>query len=646
MKPRQPAWSLLTNAGAATAAAAIFAVGLTAASPAEAARELAAAPATDHAPAASLAATAPPNADPARTYDGPDEALLEADLDYLVREARRAVDRGEDANFWPTLVFVDHFAAGRYPDARRVLEGAPGGVQGGVADLLEPFLLAAEGRIDFGVERVEHAADQLPAPLPDIARALIFESAGRLQEASAIYSQMREGLDVTPPPESEPTNAQEFERSLNAARTTHALYRAALVQHRLGDVEGARALYADIEKFAPRSADVAANLVRLNAGQPPIETPLDITRAAGRWLLFLSEFLTQAEMLQDAVAGADPEPGLTSSSGMMLLQLGIALEPGADDWRLYAADALSDAGGLDGAQRVIDGMSADSVFAPDAELLRAQIFLEREDEAQARAAVDRVMTQAGDRWSLIASAGDVYRMLGMTRESVAAFNSALSRVSSDKDRADVLGWRAFAHHHGGEVAAATADARAALALDHGVDTRLLFVSILMEDPQGWRDGVREARALFSEQPDSVMRLNALGYALIQRPEGLEEGYRLLWRGFSFNPMDYAVVDSLGWAYYLHGAFDEARALIERANELSAANPNPEVLDHLGDIYWRLERRDEARAAWREGLEARPDVRRRRNLEAKLERGLTTPAPRKRPLPTVSLPDRPGETGDL
>ena len=46
----------------------------------------------------------------------------------------------------------------------------------------------------------------------------------------------------------------------------------------------------------------------------------------------------------------------------------------------------------------------------------------------------------------------------------------------------------------------------------------------------WNDGIRVARALFAEQPDSVMRLNALGYALIQRPEGLEEGYRLLWRG--------------------------------------------------------------------------------------------------------------------
>ena len=64
--------------------------------------------------------------------------------------------------------------------------------------------------------------------------------------------------------------------------------------------------------------------------------------------------------------------------------------------------------------------------------------------------------------------------------------------------------------------------RAAFEIDQSVDTRLLYVSILMDDPDGWSDGIAVARALFAEQPDSVTRLNTLGYALIQRPEGLEE----------------------------------------------------------------------------------------------------------------------------
>jgi tetratricopeptide (TPR) repeat protein len=168
----------------------------------------------------------------------------------------------------------------------------------------------------------------------------------------------------------------------------------------------------------------------------------------------------------------------------------------------------------------------------------------------------------------------------------------------------------------------------------------------MDDPAAWRDGISVARGLFAEQPDSVVRLNALGYALIQHPEGLEEGYRLLWRGFNFAQQDYSVIDSLGWAYYQYGHFDEARALVERANQLSAANPNFEVLDHLGDIYWRLNRRDDARAQWRQALTADPDVPRRRSIETKVQRGLTTAAPRSRDLPRVELPQGPAQRDDL
>ncbi len=321
---------------------------------------------------------------------------------------------------------------------------------------------------------------------------------------------------------------------------------------------------------------------------------------------------------------------------MLFLQLGLALANDADDWRLYAASQLIDAKGLDGAQRVIDRVSATSPFAPDAEITRANILLERRSDAEAAAAAERALALGGDRWSVVASAGDIYRTAGRARDSIATFSRALSMVESAEDRADVLGYRAYAHRFSGNIPAASADARAAFEIDQSVDTRLLYVSILMDDPDGWRDGIRVARSLFAEQPDSVLRLNALGYALIQHAEGLEEGYRLLWRGFNYGQTDYSVVDSLGWAYYLYGHFEEARALIERATDLTQADPNSEILDHLGDVYWRLNRRDEARTTWRSALEARPDAIRRRSLERKVSRGLTEAAPRRRDLPQVEI----------
>jgi tetratricopeptide (TPR) repeat protein len=593
-----------------------------------------------------LRRTSPQNAPVDRTYENPAAALLAGDMDYLVREGRRAIARGESNSLWVSVVFADELASGRMAEARTVLQSAPGGINGGIADMLEPFLLAAEGRVDRGVERVDAGDDNLPAPLPAVQRALVFESAGRLQEAAAIYALMVEGLDTTPPGDDEPQSMEELDRALNAARVTNAIYRAALVHHRLGRTDEARRYYGIVQSFAPRAADVEANLQRLNAGQAPFEAALDPRSAAGRWMLFVSEYITQAETLASMIAQQGPITGLASESGAALLQLGVLLASDADDWRLYAAQQVLDAGGVDGAQRIIDLVPDTSIFAPDAEITRASIALERNDDAAAMAAAERATARAGDRWSIVASVGDVYRRAGHADRAIPAFDRALSMVRTDEDRADVYGYRAFAHRFAGNIPAATADMRAAYAIDQSVDTRLLYVSILMDDPNAWREGIAVARGLLAEQPDSSSRLNALGYALIQRPEGLEEGYRLLVRGVNFGPNDYAVIDSLGWAYYLHGRFAESLALIERANELSADEPNSEILDHLGDVYWRLNRRDDARDAWRQAIDARPDALRRRNLEQKMQRGLTAAAPRRRDLPRVSLPEGPARRDEL
>jgi hypothetical protein len=49
---------------------------------------------------------------------------------------------------------------------------------------------------------------------------LLFESAGRLPEAAAVYSLMVERLDTTPPGDAEPQTSEEFDRVLGAARVT------------------------------------------------------------------------------------------------------------------------------------------------------------------------------------------------------------------------------------------------------------------------------------------------------------------------------------------------------------------------------------------------------------------------------------------
>ena len=152
---------------------------------------------------------------------------MAADVDYLVREARREIAQGDRTPLWTTLAFADDFVSDRLREARTDLANASGGIQGGLGDMFEPFLLAAEGHVDLAVQRVDSGGDNLPAPLPAVQKGLVLEGAGRLQEAAANYATMISHLDLTPPPTAEPANMDELQRALNATRVTHALYRAA-----------------------------------------------------------------------------------------------------------------------------------------------------------------------------------------------------------------------------------------------------------------------------------------------------------------------------------------------------------------------------------------------------------------------------------
>jgi tetratricopeptide (TPR) repeat protein len=59
----------------------------------------------------------------------------------------------------------------------------------------------------------------------------------------------------------------------------------------------------------------------------------------------------------------------------------------------------------------------------------------------------------------------------------------------------------------------------------------------------------------------------------------------------------AYIDSLGWVLFRRGKNEEACKQLELAVHLPEGAEDSTVWDHLGDVYYRLERVDQARAAW-------------------------------------------------
>jgi len=90
--------------------------------------------------------------------------------------------------------------------------------------------------------------------------------------------------------------------------------------------------------------------------------------------------------------------------------------------------------------------------------------------------------------------------------------------------------------------------------------------------------------------------NNVAYGWIDRGVRLAEAESLIryavWRA----PRQPAYLDTFGWLLYKKGSFDQAKKWVSRANN-AMPRPDPVVLDHLGDICYRLSRTEEAVEHW-------------------------------------------------
>lgn len=127
-------------------------------------------------------------------------------------------------------------------------------------------------------------------------------------------------------------------------------------------------------------------------------------------------------------------------------------------------------------------------------------------------------------------------------------------------------------------------------------------ALLLERAKRSGDAIKEMRILARERPDDPTALNMLGYTLVDRTRNYSEGYELIARALEMMPDNGPVLDSMGWALHRLRRHDEALPYLQRAQERAR---DPEIALHLGEVLWALDRREEARKTWEEGLEQFP-----------------------------------------
>lgn len=152
------------------------------------------------------------------------------------------------------------------------------------------------------------------------------------------------------------------------------------------------------------------------------------------------------------------------------------------------------------------------------------------------------------------------------------------------------------------------------------DWRLLYMrAVDYQQSDHWSAAERDLTTALKRRPDEPELLNFLGYSWIDRGEKLHEALAMVQKAVDAEPKSGAMLDSLGWGYFRLGDFQTAVEKLEAAVSIEAGDPD--VNNHLGDAYWRVGRKVEARFQWNRVLTLEPTAKLKAEVEAKLKAGL-------------------------
>ena len=341
---------------------------------------------------------------------------------------------------------------------------------------------------------------------------------------------------------------------------------------RTGRTAEARTFYTKLLPEAGVSPIATQGLARIGKGEIPgrlVATPAD---GAAEALFGIAASLSDQASADTAV--------------LCYLQFALALSPNFDLAKIELADRYEALDKYDDAIAAYKGVSTDSPYKPAAEVQIAVDENRAGQSAKATADLVAITTERPNDVSAWTSLGDIYRSAEKYPEAADAYDHAVKLLNPvAKDDWPLFFARAVAEEQSGHWDPAEADLETALKLS----------------------------------PDQAQVLNFLGYSWVDRGQHLAEALNMLEKARALSPYDGYIVDSVGWAYYRLGRYDDAAKTLESAVLLVPGDST--INDHLGDAYWRVGRKLDAHFQWSHALAFGPEAAEKPKLEKKLENGL-------------------------
>jgi tetratricopeptide (TPR) repeat protein len=286
---------------------------------------------------------------------------------------------------------------------------------------------------------------------------------------------------------------------------------------------------------------------------------------------------------------------LTDDQGMevalIYAQLALSLNGDFDVAKTLLGDIYEDMSQYEKAIAAYDSVPPGSILRTNAQIEIAVSRQRMEKPAEAKSQLKTVLEADPRNYEAWITLGNVYRNNEEFKDAADAYSRALDLVP-------------------------------VLTRDNW--TALYYRGISYERTKVWDKAEADFRKALSLEPDQPMVLNYLGYSLIEKKLNLKEAMGMVRKAVDLKPNDGYIVDSLGWAHYQIGEYEEAVKNLERAVELKPADPT--IAGHLGDAYWRVGRRLEARFQWQHAKDNKPEPEQLVEIEKRLANGLPDDSP--------------------
>ena len=139
---------------------------------------------------------------------------------------------------------------------------------------------------------------------------------------------------------------------------------------------------------------------------------------------------------------------------------------------------------------------------------------------------------------------------------------------------------------------------------------------IFEQQRSYEEAEAAFRKALEIEADDPAVLNYLGYMLADNAVKLEEALEMIQKAVDADPINGAYLDSLGWVYYRLDRMDLAEQYLKRALLFSGSDPT--IHEHMGDLYLKTGRIDEAREEYKKSIELAEDEEESDKVQKKLD----------------------------